>query len=584
MGLYTPESLERLRQRIDLVSVLSAHIELKPAGGYLKACCPFHEERSPSFMLRKGDTHYHCFGCGAHGDAIQFLMGHLRYSFREAVDQLADRFQVVLESSGSTAEKGPNRAALRDALDKASLFFHYCLLHTAEGHRALDYLYGRGLTLDFICRFRLGWAPRDEGLLMKVLMGQQLADWQLRDSGLIHEGRNRALFINRVTIPIRDAQGQVVGFSARKIGDEQGPKYINTHETALFKKGQLLFGLDSSRRRIAKERRVLIVEGQIDALRLIHAGLDWTVAGQGTAFGEAQVRALVQLGVRQALLMFDGDSAGLEAAVKVGHLLLKEGVEVLVVRLPEGHDPDSILRREGVEALNRFIEGARDYLSFLVEYSGKDRMGSPAAKGQWVGEVVTRIREWNNPILIQESLSRLALLVGVAPEALQGGGGTSQSMRQRAYAGGMLVDTNRVLETDLLRWMVLLGPTQPALIALAAANYPASLFRTPLCQRVYGAILESHLKGLPVDLLSLGATLADSEVEPFFQELTAKRIHPERADAQVRQTLGKLLERDWLEQRDQIRARIAQESLSDAEKLELASQFDAMSRSPPCIT
>jgi DNA primase len=486
MGLYTPESLAQLRQRIDLVSVLSSHIDLKPAGGYLKACCPFHEERSPSFMLRRGDTHYHCFGCGAHGDAIQFLMHHLRYSFREAVEHLADRFHVVLESSRGNSEKGPNKPALRDALEKAVLFFHYCLLHTQEGHEALDYLYARGISLELICRFRLGWAPRDEGLLAKILTAQQVELWQLRESGLIREGGQRCLFHNRITIPIRDPQGQMVGFSARKMGDEPGPKYINTHETPLFKKSHLLFGLDSSRRRIAKERRVLIVEGQIDALRLIHAGFDWTVAGQGTAFGEHQVRALTQLGVKQALLMFDGDSAGQEATIKVGHLLLKEGVEVRVVRLPADMDPDSLLRREGPEKLSSCIESAIDYLTFLVEHGAQEHSRSPAAKGQWVADVTAKIREWNNPVLIHESLSRLASLLGLPPDTLSTN--SSVPMRQRAVAGSVQVDTHRILETDLLRWLVLMGPAQPSLVSMATSNYPASKVRTPLCQRVYSAI------------------------------------------------------------------------------------------------
>jgi DNA primase len=429
--------------------------------------------------------------------------------------------------------------------------------------------------LDFICRFRLGWAPRDEALLGKVLAAQGVADWQIKESGL-------KLFHHRITIPLRDAQGTIVGFSARKIGDEPGPKYVNTAETVLFKKGQMLFGLDASRRRIAKERRVVIVEGQIDALRMIHHGFDYTVAGQGTAFGESQVRVLLQLGVKQAILMFDGDTAGQEAAIKVGHLLLKEGIEVRVVRLPEGRDPDSMLRRDGVQRVTTAIEEARDYLSFLVEQGSHDHSRSPAAKAQWVAEVAAKIREWNNPILIHESLSRLALLVGVPPDTVIGQTTGPQAIRQRAAAGRVLVDSDRILETDLLRWLVLLGPTQPQLVSLSALNYPPERIRTPLCQTVYRALLDNLAQGAPIDLLALAGSLDGTEIEPFLEELTSKRIQPEKADAQVRHTIEKLLERDWREQREQISHRISQEKLTDSEKLDLARQFDAL-KSPPTL-
>ena len=290
---FSRDSLELLRSRVDLVEVLNPYIKLSKAGAAYKALCPFHEERSASFVIQKGDSHYHCFGCGAHGDAIQFLMTHLKMSFTEAVESLADKFQVQLEEvKTSDAPQGPSKAMLKDALDKGAEFYHFYLCHTLEGHAALDYLYTRGLDLDFIRKFQFGLAPKSSGLFANAMREMKIPSDILEGAGLMVRGRE--FFSDRITIPIRDALGSVIGFSARKYKtDTFGGKYINTCETTLFKKSKVLFGLSYSRKTIAAEHKALIVEGQIDALRLIEAGFNWTVAGQGTAFGEEHIEELI---------------------------------------------------------------------------------------------------------------------------------------------------------------------------------------------------------------------------------------------------------------------------------------------------
>ncbi|MBU6447213.1 MAG: DNA primase, partial [Verrucomicrobia bacterium] len=283
MGTFSRESLELLRSRIDLVEVLSPYLKLQRAGAAHKALCPFHDEKTPSFVINRGDSHYHCFGCGAHGDAIQFLMTHLKMSFVEAVESLADRCHVQLEEvNGDNQPKGPPKAILKDALERACQFYHFYLLHTLEGHAALDYLYSRGITLDFIQQFQFGLAPKQPQLFLKTMWEQKISNAILEEVGLLSKGRE--FFQDRITIPIRDPQGAVIGFTARKYKtDTFGGKYVNSPETPLFKKSKVLFGLSFSRKTIAKARKAIIVEGQIDALRLIYSGFDWTVAGQGTA-------------------------------------------------------------------------------------------------------------------------------------------------------------------------------------------------------------------------------------------------------------------------------------------------------------
>lgn len=267
MRIFTKESLETLRQRIDLVEVLNGHIDLKKSGAAYKGLCPFHDEKTPSFMIQKGDTHYHCFGCGAHGDAIQFLMTHLKISFMDAVENLAQRFNVPLqEVEKGDDNQGPNKSVLKDALEKACRFYNFFLLHTEEGHRALQYLYSRGIDLDFINTFGIGLAPRSGGIFRKMMHAQFVKDTTMIDAGLMapsSSGGYRDFFYDRITFPIRDAHGAVIGFSARKYHDDTfGGKYVNTSETALFKKSRVLYGLNYSRKRIVKERQTIIVEGR----------------------------------------------------------------------------------------------------------------------------------------------------------------------------------------------------------------------------------------------------------------------------------------------------------------------------------
>src|SRR5579872_3312400 len=224
MPIYKQESLEQLRQRIDLAEVLSSHLQMQRAGTAYKALCPFHDEKTPSFMVQKGDSHYHCFGCGAHGDAIAFLMGHLKMGFAEAVESLAERFQVTLEKTEEQdTPKGPSKALLKQALEKACRFYHFSLLYADEGREALHYLFERGITLDFIRFFQVGFAPKTPEVLRRTLHAEGVSDEILEQAGLLsitQTGRKREFFSERITFPIRDSGGAVIGFSARKIKEE----------------------------------------------------------------------------------------------------------------------------------------------------------------------------------------------------------------------------------------------------------------------------------------------------------------------------------------------------------------------------
>ncbi len=588
MPLYTKESLDLLRQRIDLPELVGSYISLKRAGSTYKAVCPFHEEKTPSFMIHRGDSHYHCFGCGAHGDAIAFLMNFQKVGFVEAIESLAERFGVALERAEQATATGPSKALLRDAVELTSQFYHFLLLYAEEAEGALKYLYGRGIDLDFIKRFQVGYAPRDRKAVQKFLHSKGFSDFVLEKAGLIlvsDERENRDFFSERITFPIRNGMGHVIGFSARKFKEETfGGKYINTSETPLFKKSQILFGLSYSRQRIMKEKKALIVEGQIDCLRLIQQGFDWAVAGQGTAFGEGHVRELIQLGVQSVFLALDGDIAGEEAAVKIGDLFQKKGIEVWIIVLPAGYDPDAILRQKGAPFFENLLHHPLDYLTFLVQkFSKTARLDTPTGKHQLAQQLIERIQSWDQPVLIYESLRKLSQLMQLPSEVIGMGRMPQTIIQHEGHLSKQYVDADKILEADLLRLLFFSGDSAEILIKLAQHNLTPQQLKVPICRRLYELILHGKEEGQKADLLTCAAGLEQEEEGGLVVEMMNRKINPGKAEELLHSTVKRILDRNWLEERERIKQALHQGALSEEEALELAKQFDILKKQVPRV-
>lgn len=580
---FTKDSLESLRQRVDLPELIGSFIELKRHGAAFKALCPFHDEKSPSFNVQKGDSHYHCFGCGAHGDAIAFLMNFQKLSFRDAVEFLAEKFHVHLEKIEGEETSGPSRKEMREALELASRIYHVLLLHSVEGQEALQYLYKRGLSLEFIKHFELGWAPASSGTLQPLLKARGCSSEIIDACGLM--SGNKEFFSSRILFPIRSSTGFVIGFSGRKIKEETyGGKYVNTKETPLFKKSQILFGLNYSRQRIAKERIALVVEGQIDALQLIYNGLDFTVAGQGTAFGEKHVEILSGLGILTVYLAFDSDKAGLSATAKVGDLFQKSGVEVKVVTLPPGYDPDLYLKEKGAFSFLQLMETSEDYLSFLVRYHSLElNMESPAGKNELATMLSKQIRAWDQPLMVHESLKKLAVVLKV-PESLVGVGRLDVSniyLKKTEYAGHQIIDPDWILETEVLKWLI--KTSHPALPLLANENLQPGSFKVPLCEKMFVYYQEKR----PLDTLTMICHFEEGEGQKLIEEIAQKRIpleDPDKIEKYFIEALQRLLDRNWMLEREQIRIKIQSGDHTDEEALNLAKEFESIKRSPPKVT
>jgi DNA primase len=588
MARYTKESLDTLRSKIDLAEVLGAHIELKRAGATLKALCPFHDEKTPSFVVGRGDSHYHCYGCGAHGDAIAFLMQHQKMAFSDAVDFLAERFSVELvREGGEFSEKKIGRGRLKEVLERAAAFYHYYLLHTEEGRAPLEYLSNRGYSHAFLSAFRIGWAPCGDNIFLSYMLKEGASEEELEACGLLamRGGRLREFFSERIMFPIQDAQGSIIGFSARKIKETTyGGKYINTQETDLFKKSHVLFGMHQSRRRITKEGQAIIVEGQLDALRLIYNGFDYTVAALGTAFGQAHVEELIKLGVERVFLLFDGDDAGRAATLKVGQLFQKEGVEVSCASIEKGQDPDLILLQEGPPGIAKRLFEAKEYLFFLYSFLARGKnLQEPAEKNLVVSECIARIREWNNPVHIHESCKRLAHMAGV-PEELVGISPrtfSAASFRRKEDLARDGIDPDKILEQDFLRWLILFGSSEKELFDIARTHLPPDALRNPVAGKIYNQMLISFAEGQAFDLFTFAADATDPVLSAFLTEILSRKVNREKAKPLLLETIEKILQRNWMLECEELLQKIQSGLLPEEEVKKVISRFDSLKRSRP---
>lgn len=390
---------EEILNQIDLVELVSEYVTLERAGRNFKALCPFHTEKTPSFFVSPALNRFHCFGCGASGDAISFLMRIEGLSYRDALRRLAERVGIEIERDTSRPESDDSRERLYRIVYAAHFYYRQCLRRTPE---ALQYLQTRGLTPETIERFELGFAPDGWDYLVRFLQKHQMSLEEARTAGLVEEGRHGYYdrFRNRITFPIHDAGGRVVAFGARTMGNDE-PKYLNSPETPLFEKRNLFYGWHLARGDILKQRAALIVEGYLDLIMLHQFGFTHAIATLGTAFTESHAQRLKRL-VDRVYLMYDSDSAGIRATLRAGEVLMEAGIPTFVVSLPEGEDPDSLLRQHGAEALNQCLQRASTLALFGLEQIVQNRLREANAASPAALDVAARTQ------LLEEALQWVA--------------------------------------------------------------------------------------------------------------------------------------------------------------------------------
>jgi len=371
---YTQDSIERLRETADIVSLIARKTDLRKVGSRFTGLCPFHDERTPSFSVDAERGLYHCFGCGQGGDAIRFVMETENLDFPQAVEQLAEDNNVELKrdrEDPQEEERRRRRERLLALVERTAGFYAAFLGTAAEAGRARDYLHERGLSDEVLAAFRVGYAPKAWDRVLTAARRDGYSEDELLGAGLSVRGRNGGIydrFRERITFPLADARGRVLGFGARAMRDDQGAKYINTSEGEIYHKGRQLFGIDLARAAVAKAGRVIVVEGYTDVLALHQAGLAETVGIMGTAFTSEQLGELARVvgGEGTVYLALDADRSGQEAMLRAARMAQERSVALRVVKLPEGKDPAEIVSEAGAQAITERVEAALSVLEFSV--------------------------------------------------------------------------------------------------------------------------------------------------------------------------------------------------------------------------
>jgi DNA primase len=422
-GRLPPQFIDEVLSRTDIVEVINSRVPLRKAGRDYQACCPFHDEKTPSFTVSREKQFYHCFGCGAHGSAIGFLMEYGRLGFLDAVEDLARRAGLELPSE-ATEHQGPDRKPLYAILAEAATLYRRQLREHPEAGQAIDYLKARGLTGEIAARFGVGFAPPGWDLLLRTLGDSVSARERLIEAGLVVEqdGKRYDRFRDRIMFPIRDRRGRVIGFGGRVLGDQK-PKYLNSPETPVFHKGRELYGLHEAQQASRQLARLLVVEGYMDVIALAQYGIPYAVATLGTATTSDHLQRLLAA-APEITFCFDGDRAGREAAWKALETCLPLATgrqELRFLFLPDGEDPDTLVRKEGAAAFEGRVRIAQPLSEFLFEQLSAqvdmDSLDGRVRLAALAEPLIARVPEG----LLREMLrARLAALVGIAARGLSG--------------------------------------------------------------------------------------------------------------------------------------------------------------------
>jgi DNA primase len=524
-----PESfIQELLSRVDIVDVVERYITLKKAGANYHACCPFHSEKTPSFTVSASKQFYHCFGCGAHGSAIGFVMQYAGLGFIEAVEELANNLGIpVPREIGTRSQERARQQPLTERMARAARFYKEQLKASPV---AIDYLKGRGLTGEIAARYGLGYAPDDWQGLQNVF--DDYADPAMVECGLViqnDQGRRYDRFRGRIMFPIQDQRGNVIGFGGRVLGQGE-PKYLNSPETPLFRKGEELYGLPQARKAIQEQGMVLVVEGYMDVVGLAQNGVENVVATLGTAATGINVQRLIKLADR-VVFCFDRDAAGDRAArraMEVSLEYLVDGKSVEILQLDGNQDPDEFVREHGKEAFVAQTANAARLSDFLVrKLVLESNTRSAEGRAKLVSEAKPLLQKIAAPVLRVQITKEIARHAQLSQAELEAQCGIKPLSRSRSY-GQSAPPPSRVrpapnsLEHILLR-TVLRRPERAArlplelvtrdsaegeaLLAVAAAVEHAALPGNNL-----GLLLE-HFRGSPhEEIISLLAGQLDAEV------------------------------------------------------------------------
>jgi DNA primase len=477
---------QTVKQQADIVRIMGEYVKLRKSGANWSALCPFHKEKSGSFYLYPGTASYYCFGCHEHGDVFSFVMKMETLSFPEAVRAVATKMGIALPkrdfNSPEEAREAGLRRQLMDVHEAATQYFEQSL-HSPEAARAREYLTLRGVNAETIAKFRIGYAPESFND-MRDRLGKFFPEEVLRASGLFSwkeqedgsPGPMYARFRKRITFPIANEQGKTIAFTARALDTAEqdakaGPKYLNSPETALYTKGQVLFNLDKAKAAMRELDIALLVEGQMDCISVFMGGIANVIATSGTAFTEHQVRLLSRF-TKRVVLNFDPDQAGANAAEKTIALLVEEGFEVRVVALEGGLDPDRYVKERGMAAYSDAVRGATRYADYLIERARTlFPTRTPESKVKALNMLLPHIRRVPNPIARSDFAENAAQKLGIESSLMR------QELKQAAaqrLESVKAAQPRAVTEVEKILLCALVLPEADSARALAAERLGAN--------------------------------------------------------------------------------------------------------------
>lgn len=574
--------IDELLIRADIVEVIDARVPLTKGGKDFKARCPFHDEKTPSFTVSPDKQFYHCFGCQANGNAIGFLMEYEHMSFPEAVEELANHVGIpVPKEVVAGGRQFEDQQDLLDILQEAATHYQRQLRDHPQAQAAVDYLKGRGLSGEVAARFDFGFAPDGWDNLLRGLGTDDVRRKHLQRAGLLvakDGGGYYDRFRNRIMFPIHDHRGRIVGFGGRVIGEGE-PKYLNSPETPLFHKGREMYGLFLGRDAIRREQRVFVVEGYMDVVALAQHGVDFAVATLGTATTRDHLDRLFRF-TSDVVFCFDGDRAGLQAAwraLEIALPTLDEGRQVSFLFLPEGEDPDSVIRREGAEAfLARQVESLPDYFfRNLHDRADVRRLDGRARMVELASPLLSKIPEGPFRQMMRD---RLAEISGLEPQKLPRLGLATTNKVSPKSANRPRAELKK--PPSLVRTAVALLLRDPSLAK--QVKDPEAIVRLDLPGTTLLAAMLDILKIDPeLNMAALIERFRDSEHRTHLEKL-AVWTHPvleQDAAAEFQGTLGQL-EKAGREQRtDRLLYKERAKGLNQAEKAELGRLLAETGRS-----
>lgn len=534
-----PDSvIEQIQNATDVVGLVQSYVPLKRAGANFKGVCPFHSEKTPSFMVSPTKQIYHCFGCGVGGNVFHFLMAMEKMSFVEAVRELAQKANIPIPETSSPQPQNSFQKTYYELCQSAARFYTRVLHRHPQ---AMEYLKKRGLSTETIELFQLGYIPKAWSELMDAAKKKGFTPQQLERAGLAIQGRSgwHDRFVERIIFPICDIKGRPIAFGGRAVGDAM-PKYLNSPETEFFKKRNTLYGLNWTKGEIIKKEQVLVLEGYMDLISLYQAGFKHCAATLGTALTTDHVRLLTRF-AQEIIISYDGDKAGEDASLRGIDLFVKTGAQVRILKLPDGFDPDTFILQKGADAFQKLIDSAPFFLDYkLDKLCQQHDPSTPYGQRDIARGMLSLISRIEDELLrnawLKKCAERLRMSEKVLLEQLHKGSDRPAAAEVQQPPAEVKEPDLLSVEAELLRLLF----EKPEWALEACQQLEPADFKDPYLGRCFVKIQELVSKGVWNGVHSLISGMEDSENVSFLSALSAREMETENLQESFQRTLTRL--------------------------------------------